>query len=64
MIKYIITSGTSVVNELLEQDFTAVRLTTKASPIHFDKIGEAMVAADKVNKILGTTCFRVVSVEV
>lgn len=66
MIKYIISSGTSIVNELLEnQEYVAVRITNNPSEaIRFDTIGDAMREASKVNKILGSSTYRALSVEV
>ena len=66
MTKYIISSGTSVVSEILEtEQITTVRVTNEADKaISFDTIGEAMFKAEKVNKILGSHCYRAIPVEV
>lgn len=66
MIKYIISSGTSVVSELLEMgQSTAVKITNEADKaISFNTIGEAMLNASKVNKILGTHGYRAMPIEV
>ena len=66
MIKYIISSGTSVVCELLENgQFTTVKITNEADKaISFDTIGEAMLNASKVDKILGTNSYRIMPIEV
>lgn len=56
MIKYIISSGTSVVCEFLENEpFTAIKITNEIDKaISFDTIGEAMLKASKVNSTLGS----------
>lgn len=66
MTKYIMSSGTSVIGEVLEQkEFTAVKITDDASKaIQFETIGEAMSKADRVNKILGAAVYRAVSIEI
>lgn len=66
MIKYIISSGTSVVCELLEMEqSTAVKVTNEAGKaLSFNTIGEAMLNASKVNKILGTHGYRAMPIEV
>lgn len=66
MTKYIISSGTSVVCELLEMEqTTAVKVTTEADKaVVFDTIGEAMLKASQVNNILGTHGYKVMPVEV
>lgn len=66
MIKYIISSGTSVVCELIEmKQSTSIKVTNEAdNALSFNTIGEAMFNASKVNKILGTHGYRVMSVEI
>lgn len=66
MTKYIISNGLSVVTMLAEDsEKSSVELTTKAkNSIKFDTIKEAMYAASKVNKILGSTNYRAIPVEV
>ena len=66
MTKYIISSGTSVVSEILEtEQITTVRVTNEADKaISFDTIGEAMFKAVRVNKILGSHSYREIPVEV
>ena len=65
MIKYIISSGTSVVCELLEtEQITAVRVTNEADKaISFDTIGEAMLKVVRVNNIIGSHCYQAVPIE-
>lgn len=66
MTKYIISSGVSVVYEILEmKQSTAVKVTNEADKaLSFTTIGEAMLNASKVNKILGTHGYRAMSIEV
>ena len=66
MTKYIISSGTSVVSEILEtEQITAVRVTNEADKaISFDTMGEAMRYAVKVNKILAGANYRAMAIEV
>lgn len=66
MTKYIISSGTSVVCELLENgQTTAVKMTNEVDKsLCFNTIGEAMLHASKVNKILGTNSYRAMPIEV
>ncbi len=66
MTKYIISSGASVVCEISEMEqSTAVKVTNETDKaISFDTIGEAMLNASKVNEILGTHGYRVMSIEV
>lgn len=66
MTKYIISSGTSVVCELLEDEqLTTIKVTNNASKaISFNTIGEAMFNTSKVNNILGLHCYRAMPVEV
>ena len=65
MTKYIISSGTSVVCELLENgQTTTVKMTNEVDKsLRFDTIGEAMLHASKVNKILGTNSYRAMPIE-
>lgn len=65
MTKYILSSGTSVVCKILENEqFTAVKVTNKVDKaILFDTIGEAMLNASKVNELLGTHSYRVIAIE-
>lgn len=55
-MKYVLSSGNSVVSEIIEtEEFSNVSITsdwTKA--LQFDTIGEAMVKAILINKLLGT----------
>lgn len=66
MTRYIITSGTSVVSELLEtKQFVEVKVTGDAEKaISYDTVGEAMHEAAKVNNTMGNPIFKVLSVEV
>lgn len=66
MIKYIISSGTSVVSEILEtEQVTAVKVTNEADKaLSFNTIGEAMLNASKVNKIIGAHSYRAITIEV
>ena len=66
MTKYIISSGASVVSELLEMEqSTAVKVPNEADKaLSFNTIGEAMLNASKVNKILGTHGYRAMPVEI
>ncbi len=66
MTKYIISSGISVVSEILETgQITVIRVTNEADKAtSFDTIGEAMSKAAEVNKILGTHGYRAMSIEV
>lgn len=66
MTKYIISSGTSVVSELLENGETiSVQVTNEAEKaIFFDTIGKAMLEASKVNKTLGSHHYMAMPVEV
>lgn len=65
MIKYIITSGTSVIN-MYSEDSEGIEITpsNKRGPVKFDKIGEAMLAASKINKLMGSPIYRVMSIEI
>lgn len=66
MTKYIISNGFSVVTMLAEDsEKTSIELTTKVeNSIKFDTIGEAMYIASKVNKILGSTNYYALSIEI
>lgn len=66
MTKYIISSGTSIVNEILEnQEFVAVKISNKPSEaVQFNTIGDAMREASKVNKILGSAAYRAAPIEI
>lgn len=66
MTKYIISSGSSVVGELLEnKQLASVRVTNEADKaMTFDTIGEAMLEASKINKILGSHHYRAMPIEV
>lgn len=64
MTKYIITSGKSVVSTFKEcPDGTSVEISTKNPPLASEKIGEAINLAQKINSILNTNSFRVMSVD-
>lgn len=65
MTKYIISSGTSVVCELLENhQFTAVKVTNDATKaVSFDTIGEAMLKASTVNNTLGSHDYCAMPIE-
>lgn len=66
MTKYIISSGTSVVCELLENEqIASVKVTNEADKaLIFDTIGKAMLEASKINKILGSHHYRAMPIEV
>lgn len=66
MTKYIISSGFSVVSEILEtEQITTVQVTNEVDKaISFNSIGEAMFKTIKVNKILNLCCYRVISIEI
>ena len=66
MTKYIISSGTSVVSELLEiEQSVTVTVTNEADKaLSFNTIGEAMLEASKINKILGSHHYRAMPIEV
>lgn len=57
-MRFIISSGKSIVSQIAD---SIVKLTTNTEeiPLSFPTIGEAMVAADKVNSLLGTHSFKV-----
>ncbi len=66
MTKYIISSGKSVVTELLDnQNISGVKLTNLINDaLMFDTIGAAMKKAVIVNNILGTSISHLLTVHV
>lgn len=63
MEKYVITSG-NVVITMFSEDAKNVSFeaSSKHNPIKFDKIGEAMNVASKINKLIGSNSFKVVTI--
>ena len=66
MIKYAITTGKSVITDVLDADkYSAVKLSNNIEEaILFDKIGDAISAASKINDILGNPVCSAVSVQI
>lgn len=62
MNKYIISTGLSVVSEINPDNYVITTDSEKA--VSFDAIGDAMLEASKLNKILNSPTFRVMSIEV
>lgn len=60
MTKYVITSGHSVVSSMTD----SIEVSTTEEAVCFDTIGEAMKAASIVNEFIGSTSYRVMSIEV
>lgn len=61
MIKYVLTTEKSVVN-LLNDEIVKMSQNTKKA-VKYNTIGEAMNNCIKVNRILGSQCCKVVSIE-
>lgn len=66
MLKYIISSGKSVVAEIIDKDqFEGVKVSNdSAKAISFNTIGEAIKKAIKVNNILGTNAYKAIGLEI
>lgn len=67
MIKYILSSGSSVISDMTTVKGTLVNYTTtnvSEQAVQFETIGEAMKAASEVNKILGQALYRVVPIDI
>lgn len=62
MNKYIISTGLSVVSEINPDKYVITTEPEKA--VSFDTIGDAMLEASKLNKILNSPTFKVMTVEV
>lgn len=62
MIKYVISSGHSVITKLTDTEAIFSNITDKA--LKFDTIGEAMRIAAKVNDLLGSSTFKVINTSV
>ncbi len=67
MTKYIISSGTSVISQIptVESGRINYSLSNAAEDAAtFDTIGNAMREAAKVNQVLGSSTYRVLSIEI
>lgn len=67
MVKYILSSGFSVISEIstTSDGMIAYTITNQADKaIQFDSMGEAMNAAIEIAKILGSSCYHAVSINV
>lgn len=67
MTKYILSSGSSVISDIITVKGTLVSYTTtnvSEQAVQFETIGEAMEAASKVNEILGQALYRVVPIDI
>lgn len=67
MTKYILSSGSSVISDIITVKGTLVSyITTNVSEqaVQFETIGEAMKVASKVNEILGQALYRVVPIDI
>ena len=67
MIKYVISTGRSVLSDILynkqkEIDYTFSNIAEKA--IKFDKIGDAMDMASRVNKMINGYNCKVILIEI
>lgn len=62
MLKYAITSGKSIVESINETDVKITKDISRA--LLFDKIGDAIITASQVNKIVNKNIFRIESTEV
>lgn len=61
MTKYIITTGKCVITSVTSEKFESY---VNHSPLMFDKIGEAMLWASRINDLLNHSCFKVESIEI
>lgn len=60
MEKYVISSGLSVISDIKDNHITTTTLIEDA--IQFNRIGDAMKQASEINKILGHSCYKVMSI--
>lgn len=58
-MSFILTSGKSMVAKILDN---SIELTTVKTNLTYSTFGEAMAAAIKVNNLLGTSSFKVISI--
>lgn len=63
MEKYVITTENVAIN-MFSEDANGISFeaSNKHKPIKFDKIGEAMNVASKINKLIGSNSFKVVTI--
>ena len=67
MTKYILSSGSSVISDMVTVKGTLVGYTTTnvaEQAVQFETIGETMEAASKVNEILGQALYRAVPIDI
>lgn len=65
MTKYVISSKKSVLKSIKEDgEYTSIILTNKNEGMLIDSVGEAMKVAEKVNKLVGISTFRIIPTEV
>lgn len=67
MTKYILSSGSSVISDMITVKGTLVSyITTNIAEqaVQFETIGKAMEAASKVNEILGQALYRAVPINI
>lgn len=63
MEKYVVTSGNVVIITWSEDaDGITFEASNKHTPIKFKTIGEAMTIASKVNNLIGSNLFKIVSI--
>lgn len=63
-MKYIISSGKSVISKTVFRDDTLIgfQASVEDNAAKFDTIGDAMRSCAKVNKLIGSASFQVMSV--
>lgn len=65
MTKYVITTGKCIIVAAFQfADSFNFEVFSNGEPLTFDKIGDAMKYAAKINELLGNACFKVESIEV
>lgn len=63
MEKYVVTSGNIVIIRWSEDaNGITFEASNKHAPIKFKTIGEAMTIASKVNNLIGSNSFKIVSI--
>lgn len=62
-MKYIISSGTSVVSKIIEEESSYTAITDNPSSAKsYDTFGDAMNDCIKVNNLIGSSSFKVMTI--